>query len=204
MGGEVFLYRDLAGLLRYVKKYQSRFDRLIIESNATVFPNREGQEAILSHGDRISFFLSDYGALSRARDSFVTFFERHRIDYRLKKYHGEDQYFEGWIDNNDPHDLHEPGDVLEVNAKNCVQCRCRNMHCFDGKLYRCSNSCFMQEMGLFPPKPGDFVYLHDGSAGREEKREIIEQFYEHARESCRYCKFKYIGILPRYPAAEQL
>ena len=38
----------------------------------------------------------------------------------------------------------------------------------------------------------------------EEKRDIIREFYTHARRSCRYCKFKYIGILPRHPAAEQI
>lgn len=204
VGGEVFIYRDFPKLLDYVQKYRDRFDRIIIESNGTVFPNEEGQRAILSYGKDISLFISDYGKLSRARDQFVAFFEEHKVDYRLKKYYGDDQYFDGWIDNNNPHDLKEPGDVLEVNSRNCVQNRCKNMHCFDGKLYRCSNSCFMQEMGLFPPKPGDFVYLHDDSISREEKREIIEQFYEYARQSCRYCKFKYIGILPRHPAAEQL
>ena len=163
----------------------------------------DGQKAILSWGGKVSLFISDYGKLSRSRDRFVEFFENNGIDYRLKIYYGENQYFDGWIDNNNPHDLKEPGDVLEVNAKNCSQSRCKNMHCFDGKLYRCSNSCFMQEMGLFPPKKGDFVDLHDDT-GRGEKREIIEQFYEYARRSCRYCKFKYQAVLPRYAAAKQL
>ena len=204
VGGEVFIYRDFPKLLDYVQKYRDRFERIIIESNGTVFPNEECQKAILSYGKDISLFISDYGKLSKAREQFVTFFEKYQIDYRLKKYYGDDQYYDGWIDNNNPHDLKEPGDVLEVNSRNCVQNQCKNMHCFDGKLYRCSNSCFMQEMGLFPPKKGDFVYLHDDSMSRMEKREIIEQFYEYARQSCRYCKFKYIGILPRHPAAEQL
>lgn len=203
VGGEVFVYKDFPKLINYVHKYEDRFDRLIIESNGTVFPGDDEQKAILSWGGKVSLFISDYGKLSRSRDRFVEFFENNGIDYRLKIYYGENQYFDGWIDNNNPHDLKEPGDVLEVNAKNCSQSRCKNMHCFDGKLYRCSNSCFMQEMGLFPPKKGDFVDLHDDT-GRGEKREIIEQFYEYARRSCRYCKFKYQAVLPRYAAAKQL
>lgn len=204
VGGEVFIYRDFPKLLNYVQKYRDRFDRLIIETNGTVFPGEEGQSAILAYGGDITIMVSDYGELSKACGRFVEFAEKNQIDIRLKKYHGEDQYYDGWIDNNDPHDLKEPGDVLEVNAKNCPQYICRNMHCFDGKLYRCSSSCFMQEMGLFPPKDGDFVDLRDSSRTLEEKREIIRDFYTHARRSCRYCKFKYIGILPRHPAAEQL
>lgn len=203
VGGEVFVYRDFPRLLEYVRKYRDRFDRIIIETNGTVFP-KEAQDAIVSYGKDITIMVSDYGALSRAREQFARFGEEHGIEVRLKKYHGEDQYYDGWIDNNNPHDLKEPGDVLEVNAKNCPQFLCRNMHCYDGKLHRCSNSCFMLEMGLFPPLDGDFVDLRDESKSREEQREIIREFYTHARRSCRYCKFKYIHILPRHPAAEQL
>lgn len=204
VGGEVFIYPEFGKLLNYVQKYRDRFDRIIIESNATVFPDEATQKAILNYGKDISLFISDYGPLSKACKEFVDFTDKHNIECKLKKYHGEDQYFCGWIDNNNPKFLNEPGDVLEVNAKNCVQCLCENMHCYNGRLFRCSNSCFMQEMNLFPPKPGDFVVLHDNSISREEKRDIIRNFYKYARQSCRYCKFKYIGILPRYPAAEQL
>lgn len=203
VGGEVFVYRDFAKLLDYALQYKGRFDRLIIETNATIFPNETEQEALLRYGDAASLYISDYGVLSRAREQFETFAREHNIHYVAKKYNGDNQYFDGWIDNTNPRDLKEPGDVLEVNAMNCPQCRLRNMHCYDGKLHRCSNSCFMQEMGLFPPKDGDFVDLRDPSCNREKKREIIREFYTHARRSCRYCKQKYMAILPRYPAAEQ-
>lgn len=202
-GGEVFVYRDFAKLLNYAQKYRDRFDRLTIQTNATIFPNEKEQAAILSYREDITIMVSDYGPLSRARKQFMDFGAKNHIDLRIKKYYGSDQYFDGWIDNTDPHDLHEPEDVLEVNARNCPHNRLRSMHCYDGKLHRCCNSCLMLEMGLFPPKERDFVDLRDDSISLEEKREIIRQFYEYARQSCRYCKFKYAGILPRYPAAEQ-
>lgn len=204
VGGEVFVYQDFAKLLTYAQKYRDRFDRLIIETNATICPNAQEQEAMLAYGDALSVYISDYGKWSYARDEFVTFLKANQIDHQLKKYHGEDQYFNGWIDNTNPHDLREPGDVLEVNARNCPQNQIRNMHCYDGKLHRCSNSCFMLEMGLFPPKEDDFVDLRDDSLTCEQKREIIRYFYDYARRSCRYCKQKYMAVLPRYPAAEQL
>lgn len=204
VGGEVFVYPDFAKLLNYALKYSDRFERLVIETNATVFPNEAEQEELLKYGDKLSFFISDYGTLSKAKDKFVEFCEANNIDCVLKKYHGEDQYYNGWIDNTELRDLQEPGDVLEVNARNCVQAQCENMHCFNGNLFRCSNSCFIQEQNLFPPKTGDFVNLLDDSVSHEEKKEIIRQFYKYARQSCRYCKFKYIGILPRHAAAEQV
>ena len=203
VGGEIYTYRDFALLLRYVLQYRERFDRLVIETNATLMPNDEEQAAMLDCGMDLLVFISNYGDLSYQRDSFVTFLEKHGIEHSIKKYHGAEQYFDGWIDNTNPQDLKEPGDVLEVNAKNCPQNRIKNMHVFDGKLHSCSNSCFMLEMGLFPPKDRDFVYLRDDTLSRDEKREIINAFYDYARRSCRYCKQKYMAILPRHPAAQQ-
>lgn len=204
VGGEIFIYRDFARLLRYARKYKDRFDRLIIETNATAFPDEEVRAELVSYGEDVAIYISDYGDLSRARDQFVAFGKETGIECLLKKYYGEDQYFDGWIDNTDPRDLKEPEDVLDVMVRHCPQNRIRNMHCYDGKLHACSNSCFMLEMGLFPPPEGDFVDLRDASKGREEKREIISHFYDHPLLSCRYCKQKYSDILPRHPAAEQL
>jgi hypothetical protein len=204
VGGEVFIYSDFAKLLNYAHKYDDRFDKLIIETNATVFANKEEQTAMLSFGDRLFVYISDYGELSKAKDVFVKFFEEHCVGYDLKKYHGEGQYFDGWIDNTNPVDLREPGDVLEVNSKNCPQNRIKNMHVYDGKLHRCSNSCFMLELEVFPPKERDFIDLRDATLTREERREIISEFYDYARRSCRYCKQKYMAVLPRYPAAQQV
>jgi len=204
VGGEIYIYRRFADLLRYAQKYRDRFERIVIETNATVAPSTDEQAAMLEYGKDIFVYISNYGVLSRKRDEFVAFMDQKGIDHSLKEYHGEEQYFGGWIDNTNPQDLKEPGDVLEVNAKNCPQSRIRNMHVYDGKLYRCSNSCFMMEMGLFPAKERDFVDLRDQSYSREEKREIISEFYDFARFSCRFCKQKYMHILPRSPAAEQI
>jgi hypothetical protein len=204
VGGEVYIYNDFARLLRYAQKYRERFDRLVIETNATVMPSDDEQAAMLEYGKDLYVYISNYGDLSYARDKFVAFMDEHGIEHSLKKYHGEDQYFNGWIDNTNPRDLKEPGDVLEVNSKNCPQNRLKNMHVYDGKLHRCSNSCFMQELGVFPPKERDFVDLRVESITREEKREIIGEFYDYARRSCKYCMQKYMDVLPRHPAAQQM
>jgi hypothetical protein len=204
VGGEVYVYRDFAKLLRYAHKYRDRFDRLIIETNATVAPNADEQVAMLEYGEDLTVMISNYGELSYECDKFIEFMDKHGIERTLKKYHGEEQYCDGWIDNTTPRDLKEPGDVLEVNAKNCPQSRIKNMHVYDGKLHRCSNSCFMLELGLFPPKERDFIDLRDNTLSREGKRGIISEFYDYARLSCRYCKQKYMAVLPRYPAAQQI
>jgi hypothetical protein len=204
VGGEVFIYRDFAKLLRYAQKYRDRFDKLVIETNSTVAPNADEQAVMLEYGKDLFVYISDYGEHSYDKEKFIEFMEKNDLAYSLKKYHGDEQYFSGWIDNTNPYDLKEPGDVLEVNAKNCPQNRIKNMHVYDGKLHRCSNSCFMLELGVFEPKERDFVDLRDNSRSRSEKREIISEFYDYARRSCRYCKQKYMAVLPRHPAAQQV
>ena len=204
VGGEVYIYHDFARLLRYAQKYRGKFSKVIIETNATVVPNDDEQAAMLEFGKDLFVYISDYGDLSYARAELVRFMDKNSIEYSQKKYYGEDQYYNGWIDNTAPVDLKEPGDVLEVNSRNCPQNRLKNMHVYDGKLHRCSNSCFMLELGVFPPKERDFVDLRDNSLSRDEKREIIREFYDYARRSCRYCKQKYMAILPRHPAAQQM
>ncbi|MDR0991438.1 MAG: radical SAM protein [Ruminococcus sp.] len=204
VGGEVYIYNDFAKLIRYAQKYRGKFDKLIIETNATVAPNSDEAAAMLEYGGDLFVYISDYGNNSYAKADFVKFMDDNKIEYALKKYHGNNQYYNGWIDNTAPFDLKEPGDVLEVNAKNCPQAKLMNMHVYDGKLHRCSNSCFMLELGIFPPKERDFIELHKHSLSRDEKREIIADFYNYARRSCRFCKQKYMNVLPRHPAAQQV
>jgi hypothetical protein len=158
---------------------------------------------MLEYGNDLFVYISDYGDLSYAKVEFAEFCEKNNIGYSVKKYYGENQYYNGWIDNTDPIDLKEPGDVLEVNSKNCPQNKLKHMHVYNGKLHRCSNSCFMLEWGVFPPKERDFIDLRDDSLSRDEKRAIISEFYDYARRSCRYCKQKYMMYLPRHPAAQQ-
>ena len=204
VGGEIFVYKDFERLLRYVSKYEAKFDKLIIETNATIFPSPDELDAMLKYGNKLFIYISDYGKLSYAKEEIVAFMDKNKINYNLKKYHGEDQYYNGWIDNTNPVHLHESGDVLEVNSKNCPQNKLKNMHVYDGKLHRCSNSCFMLELGIYEPKESDFIDLRCDSLSAEQKQEILEGFYDNARTSCRYCKQKYMAILPRHPAAQQL
>lgn len=204
VGGEIYIYKNFAKLLDYVRKYQDRFEKLIIETNATVMPDEDMKKAMISYKDILFVFISNYGELSYVCDELVEFMDANGLDHSLKKYHGEDQYFDGWIDNRRLKHLNEPGYILEVNAKNCPQNRLKNIHVYDGKLHRCANSCFMLELGVYEPIKTDFIDLHNDELSRDEKREILRTFYDNSRTSCKYCLQKYMDILPRHKAAQQV
>jgi len=204
VGGEIFTHRGLDEVFDYCRRYDARFDRLIVETNATVLPTEAELRSLLSYGGKLKVMISDYGELSKARDAFVDVCEKNGIEYVLKRYHGdpESQHFGGWIDNTACRDLLEPDDYVTRQAAQCAQVRLENMHVFRGKLHRCSNSLFLSELGVCVPNRGDFVDLHDGTPP-EEQREIIRRFYECPRKPCRYCTWKSGDSAERFGAAEQ-
>ena len=204
VGGEIFTHKHLGEVFEYCKKYDSQFDRLIIETNATLLPTDEELDSLLSYGPKLKVMISDYGDLSKARDKYVEIFKDKRIEYVLKVYHGniDNQHFGGWIDNTPCRDLLEPDDYVTKQSALCAQVRLENMHVFRGKLHRCSNSLFVSELGVCVPNMRDYVDLHDGTS-IEEQRGIIEDFYKYPRKSCHYCTWKSGDSAERFGAAEQ-
>lgn len=208
VGGEIFLHRDMARVYEYAFTRKDEFDKLIIETNATIAPREEEVAALKKFGDGCEVMISDYGKLSYHRDEFIKILTENKIPYRLKKYFGEieEQHIGGWLDNTGLRDYGESAEEVIRKAASCAQVRLENMHIYHGKLHRCSNSLFMTELGVLTPNPGDFVDITDDSLSRDEKREIIGKFYKYPRKSCRYCRWKN-GDDPgeaRYVAAEQV
>jgi hypothetical protein len=208
VGGEIFLNKDLPAVYRHCVRYRDQFSKLILETNATLPLGERELEILQDYGTNCEIMISDYGNLSKNRPQFVEALEREHIPYRLKRYWGtiEEQHFGGWLDNTGLRDLGECEDEIASKAAGCAQVRLENMHCFRGRLHRCSNSCFMMELGIYEPKPDDFVDIHAEDKADEEKRDIIARFYSVPRTSCRFCTWKNgdRAGTPRYPAAEQL
>lgn len=204
VGGEIFTHGHLEDVFEHCKQYIARFDKLIIETNATILPTDLELESLLSYGGRLKVMISDYGELSKVRDSFVEILQAHGIEFVLKKYYGdiEGQHFGGWIDNTARIDLLEPDDYVTEQSAHCAQVRLENMHIFKGKLHRCSNSLFLSELGVCVPNHNDYVDLNKGKTV-EEMRDIIKRFYAYPRKSCHYCIWKSGDSAQRYGAAEQ-
>ena len=204
VGGEVFLHGGMAEVYRYCQKHRQHFDRLILESNATILPQGDVVEALKAYGEAAMVMISDYGAVSGKRNECVELFERNQIPYSLKKYYGNEQHYGGWIDNTMRRDLGESEDVVWAKAANCPQVRLENMHCYRGKLHRCSNSLFLSELGIVVPHERDYLDLYDESLTMVEKQAIVADFYRYPRQSCRFCAWKDADSLPRFPAGEQI
>ena len=208
VGGEIFLVKHMAEVYEYCLCHKDKFSKLIIETNATIPPREAEIEALKKYGKNCEVMISDYGPLSKNIDKYIEAFEKNGIPYRSKKYYGEisTQHFGGWIDNTKLEDLGETEEVVAELAKDCAQVRLENMHCFRGKLHRCSNSLFMTELGILIPNKDDYLDMRDDSLSLQEKREIIGKFYLTPRKSCHYCTWKNNSnnADERYSAAEQV
>jgi len=204
VGGEIFLNRDFFNVCLYCKKYKSKFDKIVLETNATVTINREELLILADYGLNVCVMISDYGILSSKKDEYVSKFNEYNIPYILKKYHGDNQHFGGWVDNTGLCDYNESEEEISRLSAGCAQVKLENMHCYKGKLHRCSNSLFMTELGLFEPNERDYLYLHNNMLSLDDKRSVISDFYKKARMSCRYCTWKNTDTAARFSAAEQI
>jgi MoaA/NifB/PqqE/SkfB family radical SAM enzyme len=207
VGGEIFTHRHLDEVFKHCRRYDDKFDRLIIETNSTIMPTDREFEALLSFGDKLKVMISDYGELSKVRDELTVIFDKNNVEYVLKKYYGDDQHFGGWIDNSEMHDIGETDEEIEIKAAGCPQVRLQNMHCFRGKLHRCSNSLFISALGRSSPNTRDFVDLNDEAVSKDEKIAVIDNFYKTATATCRYCRWKDADdaeLMARFGAAEQV
>ena len=203
VGGEIFLHKDMAQVYEHCRSHAAKFDRLIIETNATLLPREDEITVLKKYGATCKIMISDYGPLSTKRDKIIEILQETGIEIVQKKYYGDDQHFGGWIENTGLRDYGEPDHVVAEKAAGCAQVRLENMHCFHGKLHRCSNSLFMTELGLFEPNEKDYLDLYDNNLSVSEKRNVIRDFYKTPRKSCRFCTWKDGVDAKRFPAAGQ-
>jgi hypothetical protein len=204
VGGEIFMRKDLAAVFSYCKNYSNKFDKFIIESNATIMPGKDVFDVLESIGEKCKLMISDYGKLSYKLTEIIEEAKRRNIPFVLKKYHDDEQHFGGWIDNTACVDMGESAEEVAEKASLCQQVKNQNMISFDGVLYQCTDDLFITKLNRFTPNPRDSLSYNDDSLSREKKIAVISDFYKTPRMCCRFCKWKNVDTLERFKAAEQL
>lgn len=203
VGGEIFLYRELADLIARAAAHRSQFDRLILMTNGTLLPPPGVCSELASLAPDCEVQISDYGPLSpRVRD-LEELFARHGIPCRTKIFHGDLQHYGGWVDNTSYAFRGYTQPQVQELFRSCWQIRLANAHMYRGRIHPCIRSLFGQDLGLIPVPPGDYVDVRDLSQSREEKREILARFGQLPPLACQYCGGFDSLRAERFPAAEQ-
>jgi hypothetical protein len=200
-GGETLLHPDISDIIRHTLLHKDKFNRIHILTNATIIPSKELLE--VCKGEEVRFIIGDYGPeLSVKKPEVVNVLEEYGIKYRVDAYHGDNQYFNGWIDFGDFKFKNRSPDELFAHAKRCGQ-SLNIPRIKDGKVFKCVlQAAGINHIPLRGGVGGDYIDLHDASMTTNEKAELWKHINENPVATCNYCNGYMVDGL-RVPAAEQ-
>lgn len=198
-GGETLLHPNIVDLIGEALQYKKQYKTLNILTNGTILPSQEILEACKNQP--VFFIIDNYGDLSRHKEELIELLTHHGINYRIDTYHGEDQYYGGWVDFGDfSFKNYTPAQVEHV-FENCRSGNCGAPYIKNGKMYLCPvQASLKEEIQLIE---GEYVDLTNDSMSIEDKKKAAERFGSHFINACNYCLGFNVNS-KRIPAAIQL
>ena len=204
VGGEIFLYPELAALIDAIAGRREQFDRLVLMTNGTLLPPPGAAEALARLAPACEVQISDYGPLSRRVRELEALLAGYGVPSQTKVFHGDLQHYGGWVDNTSYADRGWSEDERRALFDSCWQIKMRNYHMYEGKLHPCIRSLFGLDLGKIPVPAEEYVDVRDLSRSREEKRESLARLADRPLTACRYCGGFDTLRAKRFPAAEQM
>ncbi len=205
-GGEPFLFPQLPEFISYCFEFQDQFDELWLLTNGTVPPTKELLSVLKEHSDKITLHVSDYGLRQEVTSALVEAVQELGCKCRYFKYYGEQQYWDGWVDQGDYVCHNRSEEELKEMFRTCPQASSGGFwHIRHGQMHWCGRSIRGTEVGKIPSTEEDYLDIYRGTI--EERRERLRNLMK--REfvtSCNYCN-GYYGTKEsekRYPAGEQM
>lgn len=207
-GGEPLVHANLDEIIKEIFRYESQFEEFWIFSNCAVPIRDNVLEVLKMHKDKVMVHCSDYGTRPEVSEKNVRLLEENDIPHRYLKYYGENQYFDGWVDNGD---FVAHNRSIEENTnifKNCAHtCRGGSWYVRGGQIHWCGRSIRGTELGMIPCIEDDYLNLFDETKTIEEKKQLFEVLKQRTViTACDYCNGYYgtEDTSKRYPAGEQM
>jgi organic radical activating enzyme len=203
-GGEPLLHPQLAELLDYLEGYIERIGIVEIITNGTVVPDERTLKS-LSASQKVSFIVDNYGPeLSKKVPQIADALNSFGIKHVVRKYYGEDAYYNGWIDMSDFSKRNRTEAENERIYKQCIFSeRFQRFLIADGRVYICAVCKRCESLGLVD-SPDESLDLFDDQLTIAQKREQIRSFFDRKSfASCEYCNGFYDNY-ERLVPAEQL
>lgn len=180
VGGEPFIYLELADLLDYVVSI-NKIKKVTITTNSTILPNKPLIERLKN--PKIHIIADNYGVISSRHEELLELCEREKISYEKLK-------FDSW-ENVGP--IRFRGDdkskiEFDKQFNTCFFRSCMTL--MKGKIYRCQYGARTVDLGQTPDDPKDYVNILDKTVKTDIKREKLKSLLvrkEHLT-SCEYCK----------------
>lgn len=202
-GGEPLLNPDCYEIIKAVFEYENQIRNSVdFVTNGTIeIP--ENMLALFKEKN-MRVILSDYGDLSTKISQIREKLDNYEIAYRISKFHGDNLYYDGWIDFTDHSLKWKTIEERNNNASKCLH-NCGKYYVIcDGELHRCSRSYWRMKNGIIPKIAGEYVPLIDENYSLDEKRNLLMQLYQSTSGlSCAHC----VGLrndVKRVTPAQQL
>lgn len=199
-GGETLLHPDLPEIVKKAFEYKDCFERFHILTNGTILPSKELLDVCKEVKD-VFFIIDDYGPeLSQRAEELKRILTENKIAFRVDVYHGEAQYYGGWVDFGDKKYKNYTEEELQR-----VFCKCRSAkdtpYIKNGKMFLCP----VQGAGIhyIELRENEYVDFEKNNT-IEERIEIASNFGKKPIVSCAYCKGFDSADGVRYPAAKQI
>ena len=173
-GGEPLLNKDILLILEEVYKYKGQIKGSIdFVTNGTM----EISDAILDLFEKNKMYtkviVSNYGNnLSKKISIIKEKLEKRGINHRVSKFHGENLYYDGWIDFTNHELKWKTIEERNLNAQKCIHRLGKYFVINNGELHCCSRSYWRIHKGIIPKVVGEYVPLLDSSIELKEKRKI--------------------------------
>lgn len=176
-GGEPFLHPKLAEMIELAMEYSDRFDRLMLFTNCTVPISDKLLDTLKKYREKIFVQVSIYHQRPEKEEANLLRIQESSVEYRVRKYYGEDQTFGGWVDFGPWEARGRAENDLERMFRACsiASVMHGNWRTRDGKVHWCSRSQRGMELGMIPDRPEDYVDLFDTSESPEQKREKFQR-----------------------------
>jgi organic radical activating enzyme len=203
-GGEPLLHPNLTLLVEHFLTYIDRVSKFEIITNGTVLPSDELLKC-LQISEKVDILIDDYGkGISRKVDEISRKFTEHNIKHRIRKYHGNDAHYGGWLDISDFSDKRRSNVENQDIFRSCLYTTKFKNHIFiiNGTAHMCYVN--FQLLPHMTKVKDEYVDLQDDSLSVNDiRRKIFELRNRKQLSVCSQCN-GFCEDAKRYPPAEQL
>lgn len=189
-GGEPMIYKDIAKIISYIATYCDSIGKLEIITNGTVLPDKTTLDVFKSIKN-LDVLIDNYGEnKSLKAQELALLLKNENVSYRLRNYTSENPHCGGWVDFGNHELKHYSEDDVKAVFKKCAYSGklgfCNMI--FGGKIYLCSKSRRLEELGIKSLREEEYVDFLDATMSVEEKRARIKGFEKlEYLEACAYC-----------------
>lgn len=204
-GGEPLMNKDLASIMELVYSYLPQIRKSVdFVTNGTLEIPEKILDIFEKNAAHTKVVLSDYGCLSTKIKEIEEKLKERNIPYRISNFHGDDLYFDGWIDFTDHSKKIFTLEERDRHSQQCIHSVGKYFLINEGELHSCSRSYWRMREGIIPKNKEEYVPLLDQNISKEEKRKsLIHMLNQKSSTSCAHC----VGLkndVPRHYPAEQL